>query len=128
MINRCNNSAQEYSGTGVRDYIHVMNLADGHIAALKNLTPVIHIYNFGTGRGITVMQLLKAFEEANKIKIPYEIAPRHPGDIAACYADVTKVNTELQWKAKRDIKDMCHDVWRFAKYYFSLIELWFLEL
>lgn len=100
-------------GTGVRDYIHVVDLAEGHIAALNKLTPGIHIYNLGTGRGISVMQLVKAFEEVNNIKIPYVIVPRRLGDIAACYADVTKANTELQWKAKRDIKDMCRDAWRF---------------
>lgn len=100
-------------GTGVRDYIHVVDLAEGHIAALKNLTPGVHIYNLGTGKGTSVMQLVKAFEEANNIKIPYEITPRRPGDIATCYADTTKANTELQWKAKKDIKDMCRDAWRF---------------
>ena len=100
-------------GTGVRDYIHVVDLAEGHIAALKNLTPGVHIYNLGTGKGTSVMELVKAFEEANNIKIPYEITPRRPGDIATCYADTTKANTELQWKAKKDIKDMCRDAWRF---------------
>ena len=100
-------------GTGVRDYIHVVDLAEGHIAALKNLTPGVHIYNLGTGKGTSVMELVKAFEEANNIKIPYEITPRRPGDIATCYADTTKANTELQWKAKKDIKDMCRDAWKF---------------
>ena len=100
-------------GTGVRDYIHVVDLAEGHIAALKNLTPGVHIYNLGTGKGTSVMELVKAFEEANNIKIPYEITPRRPGDIATCYADTTKANTELKWKAKKDIKDMCRDAWRF---------------
>jgi UDP-glucose 4-epimerase len=100
-------------GTGVRDYIHVMDLAEGHVAALNKLTPGIHIFNLGTGKGTSVMQLVKAFEETNDIKIPYEIAPRRPGDIASCYANATKANIELQWKAKRNIKDMCRDAWRF---------------
>ena len=104
-------------GTGVRDYIHVMDLAEGHVAALNNLTEGVHIYNLGTGTGTSVLELVNAFEEANNIKIPYEIVDRRPGDIAACYADVSKAERELGWKAKRDLVSMCRDAWRFEKNY-----------
>jgi len=104
-------------GTGVRDYIHVMDLAEGHVAALHHLTPGVHIYNLGTGRGTSVLQLVKAFEEANGIKIPYEIVGRRPGDIAECYADPSKAKRELGWVAKRGILQMCRDAWNFEKNY-----------
>lgn len=107
-------------GTGVRDYIHVVDLAEGHIAALDKLTSGIHIYNLGTGQGTSVLQLVKAFEEANGIKVPYEIVDRRSGDIASCYADVTKAKKELNWEAKRDLVDMCRDAWRFEKGYTSI--------
>jgi len=102
-------------GTCVRDYIHVMDLAEGHVAALDKLTPGVHIYNLGTGSGTSVLQLVHAFEEANGIEIPYEIVGRRPGDIAECYADVSKAKRELGWSAKRDIIQMCRDAWRFEK-------------
>jgi UDP-glucose 4-epimerase len=102
-------------GTGIRDYIHVMDLAEGHVAALNKLKLGVNIYNLGTGQGTSVLQLIKAFEEANSIKIPYEIAPRRQGDIASCYADVSKAERELGWKAKYDILSMCEDAWRFEK-------------
>jgi UDP-glucose 4-epimerase len=102
-------------GTGVRDYIHVVDLAEGHVIALHKLTAGVHIYNLGTGQGTSVLQLLKAFEEANGLKVPYEIVDRRPGDIAECYANASKAERELDWKAKRDIKDMCRDAWRFEK-------------
>jgi len=104
-------------GTGVRDYIHVLDLADGHVAALNHLTEGVHIYNLGTGKGTSVLELVKAFEEATGIKIPYEIVGRRPGDIAECYADVSKARKELGWSAKRDIVAMCKDAWRFEKNY-----------
>lgn len=100
-------------GTGVRDYIHVMDLAEGHVAALNLLTEGVHVYNLGTGHGTSVLQLVKAFEEANGIELPYEIAARRPGDIAECYADVSKAGRELGWTAKRALVDMCRDAWRF---------------
>ena len=102
-------------GTGVRDYIHVMDLADGHVAAFDNLTNGVHIYNLGTGQGTSVLQLVKAFEEANGIEIPYEIVERRPGDIASCYADASKAERKLKWIAKRDIVEMCLDSWRFEQ-------------
>ncbi|WP_017413584.1 UDP-glucose 4-epimerase GalE [Clostridium tunisiense] len=104
-------------GTGVRDYIHVMDLAEGHVAALNNLTTGAHVYNLGTGQGTSVLQLTKAFEDANGIKVPYEIVDRRPGDIASCYADVSKAKRELGWIAKRGLLEMCRDSWRFEKNY-----------
>ncbi|ATP39426.1 UDP-glucose 4-epimerase GalE [Solibacillus sp. R5-41] len=102
-------------GTGVRDYIHVMDLAEGHVAALDNLTEGVHIYNLGTGQGTSVLQLIEAFEEANGVGIPYEIVDRRPGDIASSYANVLKAKRELGWIAKHNIKAMCRDAWRFEK-------------
>ena len=102
-------------GTGVRDYIHVMDLAEGHVAALDHLTPGVHIYNLGTGQGTSVLQLLKAFEDANGIKLPYEIVGRRPGYIAECYADASKARRELGWTAKRGLMAMCRDAWRFEQ-------------
>lgn len=104
-------------GTGVRDYIHVVDLAEGHVAALENLTEGVHVYNLGTGKGTSVLELVKAFEEANDIEVPYEIVDRRPGDIASCYADASKAKWELGWTAKRDIIAMCRDAWRFEKNY-----------
>jgi len=100
-------------GTGVRDYIHVMDLAEGHVAALEKLTPGVHVYNLGTGRGISVLELVKTFEEVNGVKVPYEIVGRRPGDIAVSYADVSKAKAELGWTAKRGIREMCRDAWRY---------------
>lgn len=104
-------------GTGVRDYIHVLDLAEGHVVAIEKLTEGAHIYNLGTGQGSSVLQLVKAFEEANDIEIPYEVVARRPGDIAECYADVSKAERELGWTAKRGIIEMCRDAWRFEKGY-----------
>ncbi|MBS4178127.1 UDP-glucose 4-epimerase GalE [Lederbergia citrea] len=104
-------------GTGVRDYIHVIDLAEGHVAALNNLTEGVHIYNLGTSQGTSVLELVKAFEEANSIEVPYEIVDRRPGDIALCYADASKAKRELGWTAERDIIAMCRDAWRFEKNY-----------
>ena len=109
------NDYNTVDGTGVRDYIHVMDLAEGHVAAIEKLTEGVHIYNLGTGQGTSVLQLIHAFEEINNIKIPYEIVGRRPGDIASCYADASKADRELGWKAKRGIKEMCRDAWRFEK-------------
>lgn len=100
-------------GTGVRDYIHVMDLAEGHVVALEKLKKGANVYNLGTGKGTSVMQLLKAFESVNGVKIPYEINGRRSGDIAESYADVSKAKAELNWCAKRDVFDMCRDAWRF---------------
>ncbi|KXH86083.1 UDP-glucose 4-epimerase GalE [Sporosarcina sp. HYO08] len=104
-------------GTGVRDYIHVMDLAEGHVVALDHLTEGVHVYNLGTGQGTSVLELVNAFEEANGIKVPYEIVERRPGDIASFYADASKAKRELGWTAKRDVIAMCRDAWRFEKNY-----------
>ncbi|MGG0413126.1 UDP-glucose 4-epimerase GalE [Peribacillus simplex] len=104
-------------GTGVRDFIHVVDLAEGHVAALDNITEGVHIYNLGTGQGTSVIELVKAFEEANGIEVPYEIVDRRPGDIASCYADASKAKRELGWTAKHDVKSMCRDSWRFENNY-----------
>lgn len=101
-------------GTGVRDYIHVVDLAAGHLKALEKLNskPGLVVYNLGTGKGSSVLDMVHAFEKASGKKVPYQIAPRRPGDIAACYADPSKAEQELGWKAKRDIQEMCEDTWR----------------
>ena len=101
-------------GTGVRDYIHIMDLASGHIKALEKLAanPGLVIYNLGTGKGYSVLEMVNAFAEASGKKIPYKIVERRPGDIASCYADSSKAEKDLSWKASRDIKAMCEDTWR----------------
>ena len=101
-------------GTGVRDYIHVVDLAKGHLAALKKLEekPGLVTYNLGTGQGYSVLDLVNSFEKANHIKIPYKISDRRPGDIDMCYADPTKAYKELGWKAEFGIERMCEDSWR----------------
>lgn len=104
-------------GTGVRDYIHVVDLAEGHVAAIKNMKKGTHVYNLGTGKGTSVLQIVQAFEEANNIKVPYEIVERRSGDIAECYADASKAEKELNWTAKKNIVDMCKDAWNFEKNY-----------
>lgn len=100
-------------GTGVRDYIHVMDLADGHLAALKVVgqQPGLHIYNLGTGKGSSVLEMVEAFRLASQQPIPYEICPRRPGDIAECWADTGKAERELGWKATRTVAQMAADIW-----------------
>jgi len=104
-------------GTGVRDYIHVVDLAHGHVKALQKLEnePGIATYNLGTGRGYSVMEMLKAFKKVSGRDIPYEIVPRRPGDIATNYADPTLAEKELNWKATRSIDEMCADSWRWQE-------------
>ncbi len=104
-------------GTGVRDYIHVVDLAEGHMAALEHLVEGAHVYNLGTGQGTSVLQLVRTFEEVNGVEIPYEITARRPGDVAESYADVTKAMRELNWTAKRGLEEMCRDAWRFECMY-----------
>lgn len=100
-------------GTGVRDYIHVMDLAEGHAAALEKMGEGVSVYNLGTGKGTSVLELVTAFERVNEIKIPYRITPRRAGDIAVCYAETKKAERELGWKARRTVEEMCRDAWRF---------------
>ncbi|OIN23823.1 UDP-glucose 4-epimerase GalE [Vibrio barjaei] len=101
-------------GTGVRDYIHVMDLADGHIAALKTLNNQkgLHVYNLGTGNGSSVLDMVKAFELASGKQVPYKIVERRPGDIAECWADPSKANKDLGWVATRSLQDMTTDGWK----------------
>jgi UDP-glucose 4-epimerase len=100
-------------GTGVRDYIHVMDLAEGHVAALRKLESGcgLVVYNLGTGKSCSVLEMVAAFEKASGKKVPYLIAPRRAGDIAACYADCSRAESELGWKAKRSLDEMCRDAW-----------------
>lgn len=105
-------------GTGVRDYIHVVDLAKGHLKALEMLDKKGHgifIHNLGTGKGYSVLDVVKAFEKASGKKVNYEISKRRPGDIAACFADPSKALKELGWKAEKDIDQMCKDTWNFQQ-------------
>ena len=104
-------------GTGVRDYIHVVDLSLGHLKAIDKVRTMkgVEIYNLGTGKGYSVLDIVKAFEDATGIKIKYEITNRRPGDIPTCYADPTKAKEKLGWEATKDIKEMCEDSWRFTK-------------
>ncbi|MCW8328249.1 UDP-glucose 4-epimerase GalE [Photobacterium sp. SDRW27] len=101
-------------GTGVRDYIHVVDLADGHLAALnhKGKTAGLHIYNLGTGNGYSVLQMVEAFSKSSGVNVEYKIAPRRAGDIAECWADPAKAKSELQWEATHTLADMTTDTWR----------------
>jgi UDP-glucose 4-epimerase len=101
-------------GTGVRDYIHVVDLAQGHLRALETLQTRTgpHVWNLGTGKGYSVLEMIRAFEAASGKSVPYRIAPRRPGDIAACYADPAKAELELGWKAQRGLDEMMRDTWR----------------
>ena len=113
-VNVFGNDYDTPDGTGVRDYIHVMDLAGGHVKALKKFEdkPDVYIYNLGTGRGYSVLEMIHAFSKAVGHDIPYVIKPRRPGDIATCYADATKAKNELGWTAERGIDEMCRDAWR----------------
>lgn len=101
-------------GTGVRDYIHVVDLAKGHVKALKKLEDHagLSVYNLGTGKGYSVLDIVKNFEAATGVKVPYVIKDRRPGDIAVCYSDAAKAEKELGWKAENGIREMCEDSWR----------------
>ncbi len=115
-LNVFGNDYDTPDGTGVRDYIHVLDLASGHYAALKALSEKgVHIYNLGTGNGYSVLDIVNAFERVNGVKIPYQIVERRPGDIAECYADASKAEFELGWKAERTLDDMCSSAWDFEK-------------
>ena len=105
-------------GTGVRDYIHVVDLAKAHVKGIERLDmdkKGMHIYNLGTGKGYSVLEMIKAFESANGVEVPYKIVGRRPGDIATCYADPSKAERELNWKAELGLKDMCRDAYNFTK-------------
>ena len=104
-------------GTGVRDYIHVVDLAKGHLKAIDRAKEVkgVEVFNLGTGKGYSVLDIVKNFEDATGVKVKYEIVERRPGDIAECYADPTKAYEVLGWKAEKTLKDMCEDAWRFTQ-------------
>lgn len=111
------NDYDTVDGTGVRDYIHVVDLAKGHLKALdkaRNFNGV-EAYNLGTGTGYSVLQIVKAFEDATGVEVKYKIVERRPGDIATCYADPTKAKNELGWTAEKGIEEMCKDAWRFTQ-------------
>lgn len=111
------NDYDTHDGTGVRDYIHVVDLAVGHVKALKKIEEKagLNIYNLGTGVGYSVLDIVKNFEEATGVKIKYEIGPRRPGDIATCYSNADKAYRELGWKAENGIREMCADSWNWQK-------------
>ena len=112
------NDYDTHDGTGVRDYIHVVDLAKGHIKALEKLEKEnegLYIYNLGTGHGYSVLDMVKGFEKATGKKVAYKIAPRRHGDIATCYADPTKAKEELGWTAEKNIDDMCKDSWHYIE-------------
>ncbi len=109
------NDYDTVDGTGVRDYIHVLDLAEGHLAAIENIKEGVNVYNLGTGKGISVLQLVNTFEDINQIKISYDIVERRKGDIAECYADASKAKRELNWEAKLNLSDMVRDSWGFEK-------------
>ena len=115
ILNVFGNDYDTKDGTGVRDYIHVVDLAKGHIKALgKALTNTgVHKYNLGTGHGYSVLEIINTFERVNNIKVNYQIAPRREGDIASCYADASLAEKELNWKAEKTIDDMCRDSYNF---------------
>lgn len=104
-------------GTGVRDYIHIADLARGHVKALTTIKKKkgLTVYNLGTGKGCSVLELVHTFEQVNTVKIPYSIAERRAGDVAVCYADPSKAERELEWKAEKTIEDMCRDAWKWQK-------------
>lgn len=104
-------------GTGVRDFVHVVDLAEGHVAALDACAdePGVHVFNLGTGEGHSVLELVKTYEEESGKPIPYEVVDRRPGDVAANWADVSKAEREMGWRARRDLADMCRDSWRWQQ-------------
>ncbi|MBQ4072120.1 MAG: UDP-glucose 4-epimerase GalE [Clostridia bacterium] len=115
-LNVFGNDYDTPDGTGVRDYIHVMDLAEGHLAALENINNYgVDAVNLGTGVGYSVLDMVKAFEKACGHEVAYKIAPRRAGDIATCYACPDKAKKELNWSAKRNLEDMCRDLWNFQK-------------
>jgi len=103
-----------HDGTGVRDFIHVVDLAKGHLSALSSAeeAPGLYVYNLGTGQGTSVLDLVRAFEKASGRDVPYTVAPRRAGDIAACYASPDKALADIGWRAERGVDDMCRDTWR----------------
>ena len=114
-LNIFGNDYPTVDGTGVRDYIHVVDLAKGHVKAIENAPDGLNVYNLGAGRGISVLELVKAFEKVNNVKVNYRIIDRRPGDVAENYADPTKAWNELGWKTEKTVEDICRDSWNFEK-------------
>ena len=115
VLNVFGNDYPTPDGTGIRDYIHVVDLAKGHVKALENAPKGLNIYNLGSGKGISVLELVSAFEKVNNIKVNYKIVERRPGDIAINFADPTKAYNELGWKTEKTLEDICRDSWGFEK-------------
>jgi len=113
------NDYSTHDGTGVRDYIHVVDLAEGHVAALRRLLdqPGSLTVNLGTGRGYSVLDVVAAYARASSKPVPYRVAPRRPGDVAACYADPAQALQLLGWQAQHDLARMCADSWRWQSQY-----------
>lgn len=109
------NDYDTIDGTGVRDYIHVVDLAKGHVKAIENLKDGVNIYNLGTGRGTSVLELVNTFMKVNDVDVPFEIVGRRPGDIATCFADASKAERELNWKAELGIEEMVRDAWKYEQ-------------
>lgn len=116
-LNVFGNDYDTPDGTGVRDYIHVVDLAKGHVAAIRyaETHTGTEVFNLGTGTGYSVLDMVKAFEKVNGVPVPYQIAPRRPGDLATCYADPEKSYRELGWKTEKTLEDMCRDTWNWQK-------------
>jgi UDP-glucose 4-epimerase len=114
MVHVFGNDYDTPDGTGVRDYIHVVDLAKGHVKAIEGMEKLdgVNIFNLGTGTGYSVLDIIKAFSQACGKEIPYVIDPRRPGDIATCYSDPSKAYEVLGWKAEKNLEDMCRDAWR----------------
>ena len=109
-----NDYAESHDGTGVRDYLHVMDLAEGHLSAIQYMdrqTRGLFTFNLGTGTGYSVLDMVKAMQSASGKEIPYDIGPRRSGDIAICYANAEAAASEMKWRAKRNLQDMCKDLW-----------------
>ena len=116
-LNVFGNDYDTHDGTGVRDYIHVVDLAKGHVAAVKYViaNSGCEVFNLGTGTGYSVLDMVKSFESVNNVAVPYVITDRRPGDLATCYADPAKSAEKLGWKAEKNLDDMCRDAWRWQK-------------
>ena len=116
-LNVFGNDYDTHDGTGVRDYIHVVDLAKGHVAAVKYAAENsgCEVFNLGTGCGYSVLDMVKSFEKVNGVAVPYVIADRRPGDIATCYADPAKSREVLGWQAQKNLEDMCRDSWNWQK-------------
>jgi len=116
-LNVYGNNYDTLDGTGVRDYIHVMDLVEGHLAALSFIKQQLglHVFNLGTGKGSSVLAMVKAFEDASGKSIPLKVTARRTGDVATCYAKVDKASHDLGWKATRTLQKMCASTWNFQK-------------